>query len=198
MITCKEDLINTAVFCHKGELRELYLEKCREFGIEWLHTTLNIDSYQLLRVDEDGRLQGVKTETGDHYNSAKRLTLSDLKPRTKVEYEKCKHKSAWEVIKEHEESGNLFICEHADDEVFNSDYPVCGYDMACIKDAILSEIIYRKVERPVEWFDDVLEYLEQNRQSGSCDEQGVLSVGADMTRDQWCDFARIILEQEGE
>lgn len=122
------------------------------------------------------------------------VDLNQEKPRTKVEYEKVEFEpnEIWKAFKEHQEVGYLYVntpdgFECLFDGVFNLAMAISQGDQ-----------LYRKVERPVEWFDDAVEYLNQNRQSGSCDEQGVLSVGADMTRDQWCDFARILLEQESE
>jgi len=64
--------------------------------------------------------------------------------------------------------------------------------------------VYRKVDRPVEWWKDAAEFVNLNNQLEGkinavlCANGDHFRVRASMTRDQWCDFARILLEQEGE
>ncbi len=128
----------------------------------------------------------------------KKLTLSDLKPRTKVYYEKVEFEpnEIWKAFKEHQEVGYLYVntsdgFECLFDGVFNLAMAISQGDQ-----------LYRKVERPVEWWEDAAEFVREN----ACNMNAIarnleddgLYVEAKMTRDQWCDFARILLEQEGE
>lgn len=169
-------------------------EECRELTL----SDLKPKSKQFISKALEGSIK--ETVKEQFAGCIKRTPLSteckwDLKsqgkekPRTKLGYEKVTD-SIFD-LKDEFESGKLHY-NFGDDEWFTYK------DEASFATGFKEGNVYRKVERPVEWFDDAVEYLNQNRQSGSCDEQGVLSVGADMTRDQWCDFARILLEQEGE
>ncbi len=158
----------------------------------------------------------------------KKLTLSDLKPRTKVELEpikrepvsteckwdlkgqgqekprtKVEHEKVefepeeiWKAFKEHQEVGYLYVntpdgFECLFDGVFNLAMAISQGDQ-----------LYRKVERPVEWWEDAVEFIVENDDddlSSYFDKQsGNLRVNTNLPRDKWCDFARILLEQEGE
>lgn len=57
---------------------------------------------------------------------------------------------------------------------------------------------YRKITKPIEWWEDAAEYVNAIVDGGaSCvDADFSMTVSANMNRDQWCDFARILLEQE--
>lgn len=116
------------------------------------------------------------------------------KTRTKVEYERCEFDHAWQAVKEHEESKNIFHCNES------GEYPICGYDIHIIGECVRDGEIYRKVERPIEWWEDAAEFvfnmdIYSNKPTY---ENDLLQINASMTRDKWCDFARILLEQEGE
>ena len=55
-----------------------------------------------------------------------------------------------------------------------------------------------EVEKTIEWWEDLVECID-NTTDGSGYAESIkgekLHVNASMTRDQWCDFARILLEQ---
>lgn len=119
-------------------------------------------------------------------------------PRTKVEYEKANFEpeEIWKAFKEHQEVGFLYVKTSDEyecllDGVFNLAMAISQGDQ-----------LYRKVERPVEWWEDAADFVREN----ACNMNAIarsladdgLYVEAKMTRDQWCDFARILLEQEGE
>ncbi len=55
---------------------------------------------------------------------------------------------------------------------------------------------YRRIETPVEWWEDASEFINQT-DDDNCSSimEGKLHVNATLTQDQWCDFARILLEQ---
>lgn len=199
MITCKEDLINTYIKNDFGELRHLYIKKAIELG--FAH-----QNYKDREVDwYDFGYIGICTRWGDDMigqtdhddwslkgSKFRKLNLSDLKPRTKVEYEKVEYNHAWEIVKLREEGVELF--KTASDELQIEKVNVIalrassGYDF------------YRKVERPAEWWEDPASHMANIHNTASVynEEKGTLAVHASMTRDQWCDFARILLEQEGE
>lgn len=83
MINKKEDLYNTYIENDNGELLELYLGKCLEFGFT-LSTafkndgTLADDSFTLVTHGIDGDVIWAVTSKGTHME--KELTLADLKP----------------------------------------------------------------------------------------------------------------------
>lgn len=205
MITCKEDLINTYIENDHGELRDLYVEAMNLFGInagdgKSFNYLFSGDKKYIACMTEFNR--NGQSEWSSNYQDVmelKKLTLSDLKPRNKVEYEKVtesifdlkdefcagllftkKFNQEWHQIKTEEQLGNLLSMN--DDPTKNG--------------------IYRKVERPVEWWEDAAEFVKEN----SCNlhpkanhlDDGGFYVESKMTRDQWCDFARILLEQEDE
>ena len=62
--------------------------------------------------------------------------------------------------------------------------------------------IYRRIEKPVDWRDELNDYIndvsDRNEMSPPKSEMIGIKMKVSMTYDQWCDFARIILEQEGE
>lgn len=57
--------------------------------------------------------------------------------------------------------------------------------------------LYRRIETPIEWWEDLVEFINQST-GDSCASSAngeTLHVRASMSRDKWCDFARILLEQ---
>ena len=58
--------------------------------------------------------------------------------------------------------------------------------------------IYRRIETPIEWWEDLVDYIgKATEDSGFAEpiKDEKLYVNASMSRDKWCDFARILLEQ---
>ncbi|AUR85016.1 hypothetical protein NVP1067O_04 [Vibrio phage 1.067.O._10N.261.52.C9] len=55
---------------------------------------------------------------------------------------------------------------------------------------------YRRIETPIEWWEDASEFVNQT-DDVNCSSimEGELHVNATLTRKQWCDFARTLLEQ---
>lgn len=85
MINCKEDLYGTYIENDNGELRNLYLSKCQEFGLN-INSACYVTRSALIFAKEDfGSFGNV-----DHaevlgfiinkHDITKELTLSDLKP----------------------------------------------------------------------------------------------------------------------
>lgn len=235
MITCKEDLINTYIENDQGELRDLYLEKCDEFGIKTDKSRLyHAKSQTVGALDRDFEVWGnLHPRTID---KCRKLTLSDLKPtkqyavlhkggsysfqsdkpigndvvacfdlahsekplsedffdekpRTKVGYEKVTE-SIFD-LKDEFERGELYSDKDGKFKV---------EELAHLGACCQTGLIYRKVERPVEWWEDAVEFAnncedmtsEYNKDSDSIYLYGTFS------RDESCDFARILLEQEDE
>lgn len=207
MITCKEDMRGCyAPRCDK-EVFELFMDKCDEFGIKWADRREDPRDCQFGEaVVFSGNEEDKLTHGGEvimNQKGYKRLTLSDLKPRTKVVYEKVEFEpnEIWKAFKEHQEVGYLYVntsdgFECLLDGVFNLAMSISQGDQ-----------LYRKVERPVEWFDDAVEYIRSlNGEANAIDFTDASSDGKKMAMNisvvlderQAKDFARIILEQEGE
>lgn len=190
MIKCKEDLINTAVFCHKGELRELYLKKCEQFGVNWNHAGLNIDKYTLLMVDENAELQGVACCNDDFYLDLKRLTLPDLKPRTRTEYEKVTE-SIFDLRDEFERG-----------ELYES---LCGSKLENEHDfiyAYTNDHIVRKVEKEIDWQDEIVRFMAGEPKIGKQMKPELLrelNIEWDhMTDGDFLEMCRVALRANGE
>ena len=85
MINCKEDLYGTYIENDNGELRNLYLSKCQEFGLN-INSACYVTRSALIFAKEGfGRFGNVDhAEVLDFITSkhgiTKELTLSDLKP----------------------------------------------------------------------------------------------------------------------
>ncbi len=111
--------------------------------------------------------------------------------RTKVEYEQLGFHKCHEAMFKHEMEEKLYRTSH-DGFVIAS--------MNDIADNWQSEL-YRRIETPIEWWEDANDLLGELANL-SLDDDGVLQltmergqVGFGMSRDKWCDFARILLEQ---
>ena len=76
-------------------------------------------------------------------------------------------------------------------------------DLECAKSWSLAALdgveVYRKVTKPIEWWEDACEHVKASSSDDweleVANEGQVMRMTAEMTRDQWCDFARILLEQ---
>ncbi|CAM0109115.1 hypothetical protein VPH209E381_0098 [Vibrio phage 209E38-1] len=79
MITCKEDLNNTYIINDRGELRDLFLGKCREFGLLWVSGKFPFDSNVGINSNKIGVISGVIQSDA----TGRMLTIEDLKPQTK-------------------------------------------------------------------------------------------------------------------
>mgnify|MGYP001770909124 CR=1 FL=1 len=204
MITCKKDLINTYIENDHGELRDLYLSKCEDFGFlsnlgRKPTEMAGISAPYFGMTEIDGALSH-STNWSYADNGCKKLTLSDLKPRTKVEYEKVtlslSEKS--EIL----ESGEwLYLDPDGRSHI----------DMNCAANWTIGSLrdmeVYRKVERPVEWLDDAVEYIRSlNGEANAIDftdaesdgKKMAINISVVLDERQAKDFARILLEQEGE
>lgn len=111
--------------------------------------------------------------------------LEEKNPRTKVEYVQVGFHKCHEAMFKHE----------MEEKLYGS---LCGQ----FKEASLTYIsnnwqsgLYRRIETPIEWWEDAAEFVKPIDSAFIEFSGGKLKVEAEMTRDQWCDFARILLEQ---
>ncbi|CAM0015468.1 hypothetical protein VPHK367G1_0086 [Vibrio phage K367 g1] len=113
MITKKEDLYGTHVLISDLDAAKLYVELIKKFGIANLGTTEGRKESAIEVHSADWNESGIDasftnaTESGLDAGS-KRLTLSDLKPRTKTEFVKCVFNHAWEAVKAFEDGEELY------------------------------------------------------------------------------------------
>lgn len=130
----------------------------------------------------------------DNLRYVLRAAALEKQPRMKEVYEKVTEESASVFdLKGDLESGAL----HSKNS--HGIYTPYTCEGLMVRD-FLEYGVYRKVEKPIEWWEDLRDYVDDvtNGNKLSTPEQEMLEVNAAMTRDQWCDFARILLEQEGE
>ncbi|QIW88949.1 hypothetical protein phiV208_19 [Vibrio phage phiV208] len=202
MITCKEDLINTYVK-NTPELRREFLSLAVKFGLIDSKSEIGESSEEAVvaywnDVTGDNPKVGCWFAYADQIKEeCRELTLSDLKPRTKVEYEKVTE-SIFDLKGEFK-LGVLY-CGH------DGSYVPVSVD-SFLADCYSQGKLYRKVERPVEWWEDAVEYIRSlNGEANAIDFTDASSDGKKMAMNisvvlderQAKDFARILLEQEGE
>lgn len=154
VIKCKEDLINTYIENDHGELRDLYLAKCKEFGICADDIDKNSGTIGVLDRCDISMWHNLMERT---IEKCKKLTLSDLKPRTRTEYEKVSYDSAWKAAKDHEER-KLELWRKSDlSEVIK------GNNWKAIQSpseaALYHFDLYLKVEKEIDWRDESHGYL---------------------------------------
>ncbi|QIQ61320.1 hypothetical protein V039C_0042 [Vibrio phage V039C] len=205
MITCKQDLINTYIENDNGELRDLYIKKAIDLGVKTCDG--GRFEYLLDKVTIGVRDWGYGAQlewNNREFSDAKHITLSDLKPRTKVEYEKVTD-SIFD-LKDEFESGLLFT------KKFNQEWHQIKTEeqlgnLLSMNDDPTKNGIYRKVERPVEWWEDAVEYIRSlNGEANPVrmkDEHGdneiaTLNFSVVLSEREARDLARILLEQEDE
>lgn len=158
MITCKEDLINTYIENDHGELRDLYIKKAIEFGFSHQgYRDRNLDWYNLGFIgicegwgnDRLGQSMVENEKINDY--ECKKLTLSDLKPRTRTEYEKVTE-SIFDLRDEFERGELYCKFEHAREytQITNAQ---------TLSQALHRGYCYRLVEKEIDWRDESHGYL---------------------------------------
>ena len=115
--------------------------------------------------------------------------------RTKVEYvnvELTRKEFACELI-----NGNSLYTQNAKVELYFDEFngKMKGKNSNGHSwDVVIDHGTYlRRIETPIEWWEDAAEFINQHGFAGFAN--GKLEAQVSMTRDQWCDFARILLEQ---
>ncbi len=161
MIKTKEDLINTYIKNDFGELRDLYLSKCYEFGFsvnKACYSTASPLIFTKGLVELCGNTDhATNVEYIDKkYGKMKKFTLEDLKPnpspRTRATYEKVTEDFFF--LKGEFERGELY---YLGDE---GSYYVCN-TIVNLALAMESDICYRKVETPMDWKEILMEILPE-------------------------------------
>ncbi len=116
--------------------------------------------------------------------------------RTKVEYVKITDTGFFDLKGEFQSRG-IFFNESVTD---TPDY-VTAMDVKELAHHFLHKNLFRRIETPIEWWEDAAEFMSELAEL-SITEDGDLRVmmlkdqiGFGMSRDKWCDFARILLEQ---
>ncbi len=119
--------------------------------------------------------------------------------RTKESYEKRNYSTAWQAAKDHEERVEFLYRQSDLGEAIKGDNWKAIQSPS--EAAQYHFDLYRKIETPIEWWEDANDLLGELANL-SLDDDGVLQltmekgqVGFGMSRDKWCDFARILLEQ---
>lgn len=157
MIKCKEDLINTYIENDHGELRDLYVKKAIELG--FAHQGYRDRDFSWYNLEFIGICEGwdndrlgqtmIKNEKINDYE-CKKLTLLDLKPRTRTEYEKVTE-SIFDLRDEFER-GELY-CKHEDAREYTQ-----ITNTQTLAQALHSGICYRKVEKEI---DERREFIDE-------------------------------------
>lgn len=213
MITCKQDLINTYIENDHGELRDLYVKNAVKLGfrLDWLSHSPDGPLNKIVATCHwngeecafTGQTSYLPISTVD-MSSLRKLTISDLKPRTKVGYEKVTE-SIFD-LKDDFESGILFT------KKFNQEWHQIKTEeqlgnLLSMNDDPTKNGIYRKVERSVEWWEDAVEYIRSlNGEANAIDftdadgdgKKMAMNISVVLDERQAKDFARILLEQECE
>ena len=109
--------------------------------------------------------------------------------RTKEGYEKLNFECAWHAIKAFEDGEKLYTKLSSKGFILIDNAPDVLrwlYDL------------HERIETPIEWWEDACEHIgnfSKVQSSAHLNDLGFLHIEASMSKDQWCDFARIILEQ---
>ncbi len=178
------------------------VEKFLADGHKFVEGDLYLEAYGKIRevYSTDSYIMDLKA-AGDCSRYILRAAALETKEtkRTKESYVKRNYSTAWQAAKDHEERVEFLYRQSDLGEVIK------GNNWKAIQSpseaAQYHFDLYRKIETPIEWWEDandLLGYLANL----SLDDDGILQltmkngqVGFGMSRDKWCDFARILLEQ---
>ncbi|AUR95860.1 hypothetical protein NVP1214O_11 [Vibrio phage 1.214.O._10N.222.54.F11] len=204
MINKKEDLYGTEFAITNKEEAQALKELCDSLGIEsgdWpgckynSGVTRGLVSFDL-GTDYSCKLiftRGTKSDDAmDEYKDLRKVDISEItkeSKRTKVEYVKCNYSREWKAVRHYNEVGELFVVDCNGNYTNVNDISGAWYEVVCKN----YRDLYERIETPVEWWEDAAEFVKPIGHSEIVN--GQLLVEAVMTRDQWCDFARILLEQ---
>lgn len=151
VIKCKEDLHGTYVK-NTQELRDLFIGLCDNYRIGFERNCnaegeINESNAKYVEV-----YHGVRLFTNTPCTlSGRELTLSDLKPRTRTEYEKVTE-SIFDLRDEFER-GELYCKNLAG----NEDYQQLNTEVALFGCAAAGNV-YLRVEKEIDWRDDIYEW----------------------------------------
>ena len=194
MITCKEDFYKYYVEVNDREVFNKYCELAEQFGItfyngntakssadsgySYISSHISNQPHNLFWCDK-ARLEGI-------YGKVK-LTMTDLKPRTKVVYEQVEFNYAWELVKQFELHNDIFYKSSSTptyermsieniQNMLRNEYPVS---------------LYRKVEKEIDWREEVSDYFVEYE---IADGSGEYRIDGD----EFLDVYRVVLRATGE
>ena len=150
----------------------------------WDGTVYETESANKPNSDDDSRYilraAALKPRDNDY-------AMSVMEKKVKVEYEQLGFHKCHEAMFKHEMEEKLYrtSCD--------------GFVIASMNDIAdnWQSGLYRRIETEIEWYEDLVEFINQSTgdsRSTSANRE-TLHVRASMSRDKWCDFARILLEQ---
>lgn len=155
-----EDMKMCYVPRHDKEVFELFMDKCEEFGLSW--SDYSGGEPRDIKLGEvvvfNGSTNKLLTHASEAYAAVKgykRLTLSDLKPRTRTEYEKVAE-SPRELFQAMLNGEEFYLFK---EELLNFDGNQFWRHTEDGKSRITfiedENEIYRKVEKEIDWRDEV-------------------------------------------
>jgi len=186
VISCKEDLLNTYIENDNGELLYAYLSELRRFGFKWPENT--VWDWQFCYASNGFECPQQAPCDDELINEGwRKLTLSDLKPkRTKVEYKKVL--SVFNLDRDKMRNGEYGELD-ADGEFYSR------YEEVSIVLSLTNNGLYEKAEKEVEWWEAAAEYAQNVGSVRNISiTGGDMSIQGYMTKGQWKEFAKLILE----
>ncbi|AZF88603.1 hypothetical protein [Vibrio phage P23] len=159
MITKKEDLYGTHVLLCDKEAAEIYVRLINEFEISEIELGCNDYNENAIEVHKSDKTSSGWNASFTEANKkgldagSRRLAISDLKPRTRTEYEKVKYSSAWKAAKDHEERKvELWRKSDLCDAIKGNNWKAIQSPSEA---AQYHFDLYRKVEKEIDWRDEV-------------------------------------------
>lgn len=166
--------------------------------LHWMHDRLANKHGESPNYDYMRKLDSIITNLKLDYANGESDT-AEKEPRTKEAYEKVDFNSTSDAYRAMLDGGNLYNHDGSSKFLFDGknfigiDDDGGVYSMECHSN---KEPFYRKVTKPIEWYEDAIEFASMcEHVDGVIANENALSIKGSMSRDQWCDFARILLEQ---
>ncbi len=202
MINKKEDLYGTEFAITNKEEAQALQDLCDSLGIEpgdWSGCQYTGGAMRGLVSFDIGTAHSCKlvftsklpdTDTMEEFKLLRKADISEIlkeQKRTKESYEKLNFNHAWEAVKHIENGGSFFVKKTEGLSPF-------WVEISHLQGAVADwKFAHERIETPIEWWEDAAEFINQHGFAGFAN--GKLEAQVSMTRDQWCDFARILLEQ---
>lgn len=132
-------------------------------GIGWSRNVGNCEIHNYNQVLIKNYGSGLELATSDRDLSLefKRLTMKDLKPRAKVEYELIKFKFSWKAVRAFEDGEALYTDENYMDKPDEPSYVEVPNAIACHR-CHNAQNLYRKVETEITWSELVGDILRES------------------------------------
>ena len=187
MITKKEDLINTYIVNDHGELRDLYISALGRFGVD----TCESDEHFLIYEPDDYPHMDTASFGWNNYNNSRRLTISDLKPRTRTKYERVTE-SIFDLRDEFER-GELY-CKHEHAREFTQ-----VINTQTLAQALHGGYCFRKVEKEIDWREEVSNFVDDKYSYITIHENGAAdALLAASSNINFLELCRVALRANGE